>query len=79
MYILIMNDKQITENAYLEMAQQFKDINDKKNNLIKQLKKSLMVLYSLIKTADENGDLELVILSRQVASEMIDEYILHDD
>ncbi len=74
-----MNDKQITENAYLEMAQQFKDINDKKNNLIKQLKKSLMVLYSLIKTADENGDLELVILSRQVASEMIDEYILHDD
>jgi len=38
-----------------------------------------MVLYSLIKTADENGDLELVILSRQVASEMIDEYILHDD
>ena len=74
-----MEDKQITENAYLEMAQQFKDINDKKNNLIKELKKSLMVLYSLIKTADENGDLELVILSRQVASEMIDEYIFHDD
>ena len=74
-----MEDKQITENAYLEMAEQFKDINNKKNNLIKELKKSLMVLYSLIKTADENGDLELVILSRQVASEMIDEYILHDD
>lgn len=74
-----MEDKQITENAYLEMAQQFKDINDKKNNLIKELKKSLMVLYSLIKTADENGDLELVILSRQVASDYIDEYIFHDD
>ena len=68
-----------TEQAYLEMADQYKEIMDKKNDLIKDLKKAVMVLYGLIRTADENHDYDMVIQSRQVASEYIDLFFFDDD
>ncbi len=68
-----------TEQQYLEMAQQFKEIMSNKNETIKELKKTLMVLYSLIRMADSNGDLDMICQARQVASESIDTYIFEED
>ncbi len=68
-----------TEQAYLEMAGQYKETLDKKNDTIKDLKKAIMVLYGLIRTADENHDYDMVIQSRQVASEYIDYFFFEDD
>ena len=68
-----------TEQQYLEMANQFKELMAEKNELIKQLKKALMVTYSLIRTADENQDAEMMTQARQSASEFIDEFFFPDD
>lgn len=68
-----------TEQQYLEMANQFKEMMAEKNELIKQLKKALMVTYSLIRTADENQDAEMMTQARQSASEFIDEFFFPDD
>lgn len=68
-----------TEQQYLEMANQFKELMAEKNQLIKQLKKALMVTYSLIRTADENQDAEMMTQARQSASEFIDEFFFPDD
>lgn len=69
----------ITEQAYLEMGEQFKEINTKKNELIKDLKKAIMVIYSLIKTADDNSDPEMMAQARQSASEYIDVFFFNDE
>ncbi len=81
MYIIIMVDtrERTTEQAYLEMADQFKEMMASKNEEIKSLKKSLMVLYGLIKTADENHDAEMMVQARQTASEYIDEFFFPED
>jgi len=81
MYILIMVETraETTEQQYLEMANQFKEMMAEKNELIKQLKKALMVTYSLIRTADENQDAEMMTQARQSASEFIDEFFFPDD
>ena len=68
-----------TEQQYLEMANQFKEMMAEKNELIKELKKALMVTYSLIRTADENQDAEMMTQARQSASEFIDEFFFPDD
>ncbi len=68
-----------TEQAYLEMAEQFKEMMSQKNELIRNLKKSVMVLYGLIRTADENHDGEMLVQARQTASEYIDEFFFPDD
>lgn len=68
-----------TENYYLEMADHFKESMNSKNEIIKALKKSLMVLYGLIRTADENHDPEMMVQARQSASEYIDEFFFPDD
>lgn len=68
-----------TEQDYLEMAEQYKEIMEKKNDLIKDLKKSVMVLYGIIRTADENHDYDMLIQARQVASEYIDYFFFPDD
>jgi putative methionine-R-sulfoxide reductase with GAF domain len=78
MYILIMPEN-TTEQQYLEMAHQFREMMEEKNELIKKIKKALMVTYSLIRTADENHDLEMVVQARQSASEFIDEFFFPDD
>ncbi len=69
----------LTEQAYIEMADQFKEIMNNKNETIKELKKTLMVLYSLIRIADSNGDLDMICQARQVASESIDTYIFEEE
>lgn len=68
-----------TEQAYLEMADQYKEIMEKKNELIKDLKKSLMVLYGIIRLADENHDYEMVVQARQAVSEFIDKFIFLEE
>ncbi len=68
-----------TEQAYLEMADQFKELMDKKSRLVKDLKKAIIVLYGLIRTADENQDPEMMHQARQAASEYLDEFFFPDD
>ena len=68
-----------TEQAYLEMADQFKELMDKKSRLVKDLKKAIIVLYGLIRTADENQDPEMMHQARQTASEYLDEFFFPDD
>jgi hypothetical protein len=68
-----------TEQDYLEMAEQYKEMMEKKNDLIKDLKKAVMVLYGLIRTADENHDYDMLIQARQVASEYVDYFFFEDD
>jgi hypothetical protein len=68
-----------TEQAYLEMADHFKELMSNKNELIKDLKKAVMVLYGIIRTADENHDPEMLVQARQVASEYIDYFFFPDD
>lgn len=74
-----LENRDHTEQAYLEMAEQFKEINSAKNSLIKDLKKAIMVLYGIIRTADENHDPEMLVQARQVASEYIDIFFFPDD
>ena len=67
----------ITEQVYLELSEQFKEINEKKSDLIKDLKKAIMVLYSLIKVSDDNHDVEMIVQARQAASEYIDQFFFN--
>lgn len=71
--------EQTTEQHYLEMAAQFKEMMEEKNELIKELKKAIMVTYSLIRTADENHDVEMLVQARQVASAFIDQFFFPED
>ncbi len=68
-----------TEQHYLEMAEQFKTMMSEKNELIKELKKGVMVLYALIRVADENHDAEMMVQARQVGSEFVDQFFFPDD
>lgn len=68
-----------TEQALLDLAGDFKETIEKKNELIRDLKKSLMVLYSLIRVADENHDPEMMCQARQSGSEFIDTFFFPED
>jgi len=78
MFIIIMSE-QTTEQHLLEMGNHFKEMIEEKNELIKELKKGLMVLYGLIRVSDENQDHEMIIQARQVASEFIDKFLFNED
>jgi len=78
MFIIIMSE-QTTEQHMLEMGNHLKEMIEEKNELIKELKKGLMVLYGLIRVSDENQDHEMIIQARQVASEFIDKFLFNED
>jgi hypothetical protein len=69
-----LRDK-ITENMYLEMANMYKHNVEAKNELIINMKKKLMILYSVFFLLDKDIDHPMIECGRSLASEMLDEVI----
>ena len=61
-----------TENDLLIMADTFKDIVEKKNEEIKELKKVLLSVYGVIRVASMNEDEEIVEALRTYLSDYMD-------
>ena len=61
-----------TENDLLIMADTFKDIVEKKNEEIKELKKVLMSVYGVIRVASMNEDDEIVEALRTYLSDYME-------
>ena len=61
-----------TENDLLIMADTFKDIVEKKNEEIKELKKVLMSVYGVIRVASMNEDEEIVEALRTYLSDYME-------
>jgi hypothetical protein len=79
-YLIMVETRQnATEQEYIEMANHFKEVMEKKTNEIKSLKKALMTLYALAKIADEMDDKDVVCMMRQYASEFIDTFIFDEE
>ena len=70
-------DENKTEQEYIEMANHFRKIVDKKDEQIKRLSKNLCVIYGLVRATHENfNDGELLELCRTYCSSFIEEIIL---
>ncbi len=65
-----------TEQQMLEMAEGFKNIVEKKNEEILQMKKNTMLLYGLVRATDENfSDIILLDLIRSYLSTFVEEFL----
>ena len=61
-----------TENDLLIMADTFKEVVEKKNEEIKELKKVLLSVYGVIRVASMNEDEEIVEALRTYLSDYMD-------
>tara|TARA_R110001632_G_scaffold231580_1_gene370415 strand:- start:542 stop:757 length:216 start_codon:yes stop_codon:yes gene_type:complete len=61
-----------TENELLIMADTFKEVVEKKNEEIKELKKVLLSVYGVIRVASMNEDEEIVEALRTYLSDYMD-------
>ena len=80
MNIVNLDENNLNEGEVLTLAQSFKEIVNKKNEEIINLKKILLMCYSLFRLIDdeiENHD--LVERGRGLCSEALEKYIIKDD
>ena len=64
------------ENHFIEMAKHFKEVVEKKDKEILDLKKALMLLYGLIRAFDENyEDANFLELIRSYVSTFVESFI----
>ena len=61
----------MSEGELVEMAKHFKETIEKKNELILQLQKNMMMIYGLVRATDEN----LVGLIRGYCSDFVEEFL----
>lgn len=65
-----------TEQQMLEMAEQFKNLVESKNEEILQMKKNFMLIYGLVRATDENfSDIVLLDLIRSYLSTFVEEFL----
>jgi hypothetical protein len=66
----------VNENELLEMSKHFKEVLEKKDYELKDLKKKLFLIYGLIRATDDYfDDHNFIELSRTYLSEWIEEII----
>jgi hypothetical protein len=66
----------VNENELLEMSKHFKEVLEKKDYELKDLKKKLFLIYGLIRATDDYfEDHNFIDLSRTYLSEWIEEII----
>jgi len=64
------------ENEFIEMAKHFKEVVEKKDNEILDLKKKIILIYGLIRASDENWeDIHFVELIREYCSTWVESFI----
>lgn len=75
----IKNENEMDEGEILTLASSFKDIISKKNDEIEQLRKIVMVSYSLFRLLDEEIESHgLVERGRSICSDALDEWVIRD-
>ena len=62
----------VTEQQYLQLAKESKEIVEKKNDIIKHLSKLILQIYGLIRTMDMDEDLSFIEIIRTILSEEIE-------
>ena len=67
-----------TEQNLIDLAEDFKDIMDKKNEELTRLKKFVALIYGLIRTTDEMADMSLISAIRSFCSDEI-EHLMNID
>ncbi len=66
----------VNENELLEMSKHFKEVLEKKDYELKDLKKKIFLIYGLIRATDDYfDDHNFIELSRTYLSEWIEEII----
>ena len=65
----------ITEEMYIELAQDFKERFEKLKEENQELKKLLFVCYSLFRINDEDEDEDFSEIGRSITSRFLDDYI----
>ena len=66
----------VNEGEFLEMTNHFKEVVEKKDAEILQLKKDMMLIYGLIRASDENWeDIHFVELIRDYASTFCSKFL----
>lgn len=69
-------DEEPNENQFIEMAKHFKEVVEKKDNEIQDLKKKIMLIYGLIRASDENfDDIHFIELIRTYCSNFVESFI----
>ena len=62
----------VTEQQYLELAKESKEIVEKKNEKIKHLSKLILQIYGLVRTMDNEEDLSFIEIIRTILSEEVE-------
>ena len=62
----------VTEQQYLQLAKESKEIVEKKNEIIKHLSKLILQIYGLVRTMDMDDDLSFIEIIRTILSEEIE-------
>tara|TARA_A100001391_G_C4868996_1_gene224734 strand:- start:159 stop:368 length:210 start_codon:yes stop_codon:yes gene_type:complete len=66
----------VNENELLEMSKHFKEVLEKKDNELKDLKKKIFLIYGLVRATDDYfDDHNFIELSRTYLSDWIEEII----
>lgn len=80
MNIVNLDENNLNEGEVLTLASSFKEIVNKKNEEIINLKKILLMCYSLFRMIDEEIDgHDLVERGRSLCSDALDKYIIKED
>ena len=61
----------MSKKDLIDLADDFKNRINEKNNAIGELKKFILSMYGMIRYADENGDLHLIELVRGALSTIV--------
>ena len=65
-----------TEQDLVDMSKHFKELVEKKNEIILQYQKNMMLIYGLVRATDENyHDDNLIGLIRTYASDFVEEFL----
>jgi hypothetical protein len=80
MNVISLDESTLNEGEVLTLASSFKEIVNKKNEEILNLKKILIMCYSLFRMIDEEIDgHDLVERGRSICSDALDKYIIKED
>ena len=71
-----MAEEEPNENQFIEMAKHFKEVVEKKDKEVLELKKAIMLIYGLIRAFDENfEDANFLELIRSYCSTFVESFI----
>ncbi len=69
----------MTENEYLQLAEDFKNVVAKKDDQIRDLIKTIFTLYGLTRAGDDYADPDIYGTARAIASDAVSKIMKWDD